>query len=239
MLLHTGDGPNLLMSIPRDSLVEIPGHGTTKINAAYAFGGPKLLVKTIEQNTGIRIDHYVEIGFGGFVELGRRGRRHRDLPDQTMKDKLRQPRHQEGLPGGRRRDRARLRAVPAHVSASATSTGPGTSARWSRAVGEEVMSPWTFINPVRYWRVNMAVPDVIRVRRGHRPDRAGRSGPGDDQGQRRDGLTCGVPIADLGGALGPGARARSCSSYIKEDTHRRHPEGACARRPACPKSVTG
>ena len=40
MLLHTGSGPNLLMSIPRDSLVEIPGHGTGKINAAYAFGGP-------------------------------------------------------------------------------------------------------------------------------------------------------------------------------------------------------
>ncbi len=39
MLLHTGDGPNLLMSIPRDSLVEVPGYGTTKINAAYAFGG--------------------------------------------------------------------------------------------------------------------------------------------------------------------------------------------------------
>ena len=69
MLLHTGDGPNLLMSIPRDSLVPIPGHGTTKINAAYAFGGPKLLVRTIEAATGIRIDSYVEIGFGGFVGL--------------------------------------------------------------------------------------------------------------------------------------------------------------------------
>ena len=69
MLLHTGDGPNLLLSIPRDSLVTIPGHGTTKINAAFAFGGPKLLVQTIEQNTGVRVDHYVEIGFGGFVEL--------------------------------------------------------------------------------------------------------------------------------------------------------------------------
>ena len=69
MLLHTGDGPNLLMSIPRDSLVEIPGYGTTKINAAYAYGGAKLLVRTIEGETGIRIDHFVEIGFGGFVDL--------------------------------------------------------------------------------------------------------------------------------------------------------------------------
>ena len=46
MLLHTGSGPNLLMSIPRDSHRRHPGHGTNKINAAYAFGGPKLLVRT-------------------------------------------------------------------------------------------------------------------------------------------------------------------------------------------------
>ena len=69
MMLHTGSGPNLLMSIPRDSLVEVPGYGTSKINAAYAFGGPKLLTETIELNTGIRVDHYVEIGIGGFVDL--------------------------------------------------------------------------------------------------------------------------------------------------------------------------
>ena len=44
MLLHTGDGPSLLLSIPRDSLVDIPGRGTTKINSAFAIGGPRLLV---------------------------------------------------------------------------------------------------------------------------------------------------------------------------------------------------
>src|SRR5690606_16159376 len=69
MVLHTGSGPNLLMSIPRDSIVDVPGHGTTKINAAFAYGGPELLVETIEQNTGIRIDDYVQIGFGGFVGM--------------------------------------------------------------------------------------------------------------------------------------------------------------------------
>ena len=70
MLLHTGDGPNLLMSIPRDSIVDDPGHGdSNKINAAFAYGGPQLLVRTIEQSTGIRIDDYVEIGFGGFVGM--------------------------------------------------------------------------------------------------------------------------------------------------------------------------
>jgi anionic cell wall polymer biosynthesis LytR-Cps2A-Psr (LCP) family protein len=69
MLLHTGSGPNLLMSIPRDSQVEVPGHGNTKINAAFALGGPRLLTRTIEAETGIRIDNYVEIGLGGVVEV--------------------------------------------------------------------------------------------------------------------------------------------------------------------------
>ena len=69
LILHTGDGPSLLLSIPRDSLVPIEGYGTTKINAAYAFGGPELLVQTIEQSTGLEIDDYVEIGFGGLVKV--------------------------------------------------------------------------------------------------------------------------------------------------------------------------
>ena len=57
----------MLVSIPRDSYVPIPGHGRNKLNAAYAFGGAPLLVRTVEQATGMRIDHYAEIGFGGFV----------------------------------------------------------------------------------------------------------------------------------------------------------------------------
>ncbi|MGL4174030.1 MAG: LCP family protein [Actinomycetota bacterium] len=71
MLLHVpvGGGPTVLMSIPRDSYVEIPGKGSNKINAAYAFGGPKLLAQTIEQTTGVQIDDYVEIGFGGFATM--------------------------------------------------------------------------------------------------------------------------------------------------------------------------
>ncbi|MEP6665331.1 MAG: LCP family protein [Nocardioidaceae bacterium] len=71
LMLHVpgGGGPNLLLSIPRDSFVDIPSHGQNKINAAYAFGGPELLVQTVEQNTGVRIDDYIEIGFTGFVDI--------------------------------------------------------------------------------------------------------------------------------------------------------------------------
>ncbi|MGY1769927.1 LCP family protein [Blastococcus sp. SYSU D00813] len=58
-----------LVSIPRDSWVEIPGHGMNKINAAYAFGGPTLLIQTVEQLTQVRIDHYVTIDFAGIIQV--------------------------------------------------------------------------------------------------------------------------------------------------------------------------
>ena len=58
-----------LISIPRDSWVEIPGYGMNKINASYAFGGPTLLIQTVEQLTGVRIDHFVAIDFEGLAEV--------------------------------------------------------------------------------------------------------------------------------------------------------------------------
>ena len=58
--------PATMVSIPRDSYVEIPGWGMDKINVAFAEGGPALLAQTVEQSTGLRLDHYAEIGFGGF-----------------------------------------------------------------------------------------------------------------------------------------------------------------------------
>jgi LCP family protein required for cell wall assembly len=58
-----------LISIPRDSWVDIPGHGRNKINASYAFGGPTLLIQTVEQLTRVRIDHYVTIDFDGLIQV--------------------------------------------------------------------------------------------------------------------------------------------------------------------------
>lgn len=69
MVLHTGSGRPVLIGIPRDSYVTIPGYGQNKINAALAFGGPTLLIKTVESVTGLRIDHYMGIGFGGLVSV--------------------------------------------------------------------------------------------------------------------------------------------------------------------------
>ncbi len=69
MLLHMGSGRPVLISIPRDSYVDIPGHGWNKINAALAYGGASLLVQTVENVTGLKIDHYMGIGFGGLVAV--------------------------------------------------------------------------------------------------------------------------------------------------------------------------
>jgi LCP family protein required for cell wall assembly len=70
MILHRPTrGTTALISIPRDTAVEVPGRGIQKINAAYAFGGPELLVQTVEGLTGLTIDHYVEIGMGGLGDV--------------------------------------------------------------------------------------------------------------------------------------------------------------------------
>jgi LCP family protein required for cell wall assembly len=70
MILHQPvSGPTALISIPRDSYVDIPGHGRNKINAAFAFGGPVLLVQTVEDLTGLTIDRYIEIGFTGVSDV--------------------------------------------------------------------------------------------------------------------------------------------------------------------------
>jgi LCP family protein required for cell wall assembly len=70
LVLHIpASGRAVLVSIPRDSYVQIPGHGYNKINAAYAYGGPKLLAKTVQNATGLYINHFMGIGFGGLVNV--------------------------------------------------------------------------------------------------------------------------------------------------------------------------
>jgi LCP family protein required for cell wall assembly len=69
MLIRAGGGAFRKLSIPRDSYAEIPGHETTKINAAFAFGGAALQIKTVEQFLGIEIDHVAIVDFTGFEKL--------------------------------------------------------------------------------------------------------------------------------------------------------------------------
>lgn len=71
MLVHlSGRGDRVsVIAIPRDGYVPVPGHGTTKINAAFAHGGPALLIRAVEQLGGVRVDHYASLDFGGFVKM--------------------------------------------------------------------------------------------------------------------------------------------------------------------------
>ncbi len=57
-----------LLSLPRDLKVRIPGHGTDKLNAAFSIGGAELTLKTVKEFTGLRINHVINVDFGGFRE---------------------------------------------------------------------------------------------------------------------------------------------------------------------------
>jgi len=59
----------VLLSIPRDSRVEIPGHGRTKINAAFSYGGAKLTIETVSQLTGLEFNHYAVVDMMGFIHI--------------------------------------------------------------------------------------------------------------------------------------------------------------------------
>lgn len=88
MLLHipAGSGKPILVSLPRDTYAAIPGHGKNKLNASYAFGGPQLLIKTVENATNVHIDHFAEIGFGGFAGVVDAVGGVQMCPSQAMKD---------------------------------------------------------------------------------------------------------------------------------------------------------
>jgi LCP family protein required for cell wall assembly len=83
-----------LLSIPRDLRVEIPRHGTQKINAAYAFGGPTLAVKTVERVTGLRMNHVVVVDFSTFGEVvDALGGVTINVPHPILSNKFECPRH--------------------------------------------------------------------------------------------------------------------------------------------------
>ncbi len=218
MLLHTGDGPNLLMSIPRDSLVDVPGHGITKINAAYAFGGAKLLTRTIENATGIRIDHYVEIGFGGFVDLVDAVGGIEICPKNDMKDPLAKLDIKKGC-----QEADGVTALGyARSRKTYTENGDIDRARAQRevvsAIGKEAASPWSVINPVRYYRLNMAAPEALAVSEGTNPISMVQWAWAMTRVNGENGLTCGVPIADLAVRWDEERSKQMFKAIIEDDT---------------------
>jgi LCP family protein required for cell wall assembly len=215
MLLHTGAGPNLLMSIPRDSIVAIPGHGTTKINAAYALGGPRLLVRTIEQDTGIRVDHYVQVGFAGFVDVVDAVGGVRICPTRAMKDR----RANLDIAKGCQTVDGRV-ALGYARSRHGSRLGDIARARHQRevvsAVGAKAVSPWTVLNPVRYYRFVHAGSAAVTLGRGTGLLSTARFAYAMTRVNGTDGLTCSVPIADLDVHWDP-VRSRQLFRLVAED----------------------
>ncbi len=68
-VLHLGDGGPRLLAIPRDLYLPLYGGSTNRINAAFYFGGPEALVRTVQTELGIGIDHYLQIDLSGFLDL--------------------------------------------------------------------------------------------------------------------------------------------------------------------------
>jgi LCP family protein required for cell wall assembly len=134
-----------LVSIPRDAWVDIPGRGQHKVNAAFAFGGPSLLIQTIEQMTDIRVDHVGVVDFQGFVSMTdalggveitvpKTGWNSQKFEAGTQrmdgKTALAYVRQRKNLPGG---DLDRVKRQQ----------------NWMRAVMSEALSKGTVTNPVK------------------------------------------------------------------------------------------
>ena len=226
MVLHTGDGPNLLMSIPRDSIVEVPGYGQTKINAAYAYDGPRLLVKTVENETGIKIDHFVEVGFGGFVDLvdavgGIEVCPPFDMVDPLAKIKLKKGCQEVDGP-----------TALGYARSRKTDTKFGDLGRAQRqrevvsAIGREGVSPWSIINPIRYYKLNMAGARAVRVSEGTSPFAMAQWALAMTRVNGENGLTCGVPVADFAVNLDE-ERSTEMFKHIIEDDTANIPKSLC------------
>jgi LCP family protein required for cell wall assembly len=226
MLLHTGDGPDLLMSIPRDSLVSIPGYGDgQKINAAYAYGGPELLVRTIENETGIRIDDYVEIGLGGFVDVVDAVGGIEICPTEAMKDPLANLDIEKGC-----QEADGKVALGYARSRHSSELGDIDRAKHQREVvaqvGNRALSPWSVVNPLRWWSLNMAMPDFFTVSDGTSPLAMGRFVLAMRSTGGADGRTCGVPISDLAVTWDPD-RSQRLFDLIADDNVSDLPDDLC------------
>ncbi|MGH3367534.1 MAG: LCP family protein [Nocardioidaceae bacterium] len=197
LLLHEPlfGGETLLLSLPRDSIVDIPGHGTNKLNAAFSFGGPKLLVRTIESETGLRVDNYVEIGLGGFVNVVDAVGGVRICPKTAMEDP------KAGLDIKKGCQQADGADALGYVRTREDATGDIARGQRQRAVVGQVASkaasPWSVINPFRYVALNSSGAEALRIGENVGPIDLARFAWAMRKVSGKDAKTCTVPIVDL------------------------------------------
>ena len=218
ILVHRGRHGTTMVSLPRDSWVTVPPYvrpetgrhypaTKNKINAAYALGGPDLLVRTVEHNTGVRVDHYVEVGFAGFVDLvdavgGVRMCVNRDIRDKASGLDLTRGCHT--LDGGQALAFVRQR----HQEAKGDLGRTRNQQRFLGALAHRAATPDVLLDPRRSYRAlrtgldtltvdtDMGLRDLADLFRAMR----------EAAGER--GRSLHVPVADLGFRTAKGSAVR-------------------------------
>ena len=165
MLMHLPmRGKPTLVSIPRDSYVAVPGYGYDKINAAFAIGGPELLVETVEQNTGLRVDRYAEIGMGGLAGVVDAAGGVEICVAEPIDDPLANINLQ---PGCQTMDGA---TALGYVRTRATAQGDldrvARQREFMTTLVERVLSPGVLLNPFRMARLLWVSPALLTVDSG-------------------------------------------------------------------------
>ncbi|WP_116047570.1 LCP family protein [Amycolatopsis palatopharyngis] len=169
MVAHVPDNDTAptLLSLPRDSQVAIPGHGTNKINAAFSFGGAPLLAQTVEQATGLRIDHYAEIGFGGFANVvDAIGGVEMDIPEEMRDTKTGVviPAGTQELDGAQALGFVRMRYSEATPRSDLDRVA--NQRKFIGAMVSEMASPATLLNPFHLFPLLSAAPDALTMDSG-------------------------------------------------------------------------
>jgi LCP family protein required for cell wall assembly len=168
LLVHVpaiGSGtPTTMVSLPRDSYVAIPGYGKDKINAAFSFGGAPLLAQTVEQATGIRLDHYAEIGFDGFAVMVDAVGGVTMCPTEPMSDPL----AGIDLPAGCQKldGRTALGYVRSRATPRADLDRMIHQRDFMSALLHRVASPAVLFNPLRWYPMAHAATGALTVDQG-------------------------------------------------------------------------
>ena len=191
-------GKSVLISVPRDSYVTIPGYGKDKINAAYSYGGPQLLVQTVEDFSGLRIDGYMEIGFDGFanvVDAVNGINVCLDAPIDDDKAAINLPAGCQTLDGAKALGYVRHRYGDPEGDLGRAKRQREVVAK----VGNKLKSPSTVLNPVRWWKVNKALSGAFTRGEGTGPGELIALGRGMLSVASGKGYTVQVPVADSAG----------------------------------------
>ncbi|WAU83969.1 LCP family protein [Streptomyces sp. Qhu-G9] len=242
ILLHTGANGTTMLSLPRDSWVTIPPYvrpetgrsyraEPNKLNAAFSLGGPDLLVRAVERNTGLHVDHYAEIGFAGFVGVvdavgGVDMCLERDIRDDKSGADLRKG--CQTLDGGKALAFVRQRKQEAEGDLGRTRN----QQKFLTALAAKAVTPGTLLNPARSFPTLSAGLDTLVVDK----DTDLRDLMSLFQAMR--GVTAGggrqinVPVSDPGFATSKGSavkwddrRARTLFTELRDDRPVTLPQG--------------